>query len=131
MMIEAAAKAVLVSRSTHVLSNDMRKHDLLKIVKATGYVPTPVERDMLRRLTAFVRWAGRYPAPLKLDEMAVESADGGRSLVGGGILGADLRGARHIVDKLEAMLPGERIRKGMRLPSGGASINPWRRKRPR
>lgn len=130
MMVEAAAKAVLVSRSAHLSSRDLRRHDLVKIVKATGYVPAPVERDLLRRLTAFVRWAGRYPVPLKPDEMAVNSADGGRHLVGGGVLGSDLRGARQIADKLEAMLPGDRIRRGMRLPSGAATVNPWRR-RPR
>ena len=129
MMIEDLAKAVLVSRSKTLLSKALLSHDLGKIVSATGYSASSDEQDLLKRLSAFVRWAGRYPAPRKPTEMTVETSDGGRQLVGGSLLGADLRGIRQIADKLEVMLPGERVRRGMRLPTGNAKADPWRPRR--
>ncbi len=44
-------------------------HDLEKLASRAIVTLNDCERDMLRRLSAFVRWAGRYPIPKALTQM--------------------------------------------------------------
>lgn len=129
MMLEAAAKAVLVARGTALTAKTFRNHDLLAIVSATGYLPTSDERHFLVRMSEFVRWAGRYPAPTKPERMGVKTPRGDLGMVGGSLLGADLRRARQIADRLEGLLPSTPMRRRMRLPSSSATADPWRTRR--
>jgi hypothetical protein len=129
MMLETLAKAVLVSRGGPLTSRSYRNHDLQVVVEAAGCSLSREERHFLKRMSEFVRWAGRYPAPTTPRGMAVRKDDGELEMIGWSALGTDLSHARRIADRLENLLPGERLRSGMRLPSGHAK--PSRRRRSR
>lgn len=125
MMLEAIAKAVLIGKSGPTILKTHGNHKLRKLVKSTGLALNANEEHTLDVLTHFVRWAGRYPAPWKAEEMTVTDAQGNRNFVGGVMLGSDLVVARRISDRLELLLPVRpRIRIGTRLPSGHASADP-------
>jgi hypothetical protein len=129
MMLEALAKAILIERGKSITDHSLQRHELVTIVAATGYSPNADDTDLLRRLSAFLRWAGRYPAPKKSTEMAVETSDGGRHLAGGSVVGADLVAVRRLADELESLLPGgRRLRLGMWLPTGRATAGRTRSK---
>lgn len=130
MMIEALAKAVLVERKQTAVIGTLKDHNLRKAVVAAGYAPDPVEAALLNRLSEFLRWAGRYPVPWKPEHMAIDDERGGRNVIGGSLVGADLMKARTIADALERQLhTGSRVRTGMRLPSGQSSPDPRSRQR--
>lgn len=129
MMLEALAKAVLVSKGDPLTSRSYRNHDLVVLIEATGCSLTRDEQHFLNRTSEFVRWAGRYPAPITPRGMAVRKEDGEAEMVGGSALGTDLSCARQIADRLEDLLPGERLRSGTRLPSGRAKPTGRRRSR--
>jgi hypothetical protein len=130
MMIEVLAKAVLLSAAKPINTPAATGHDLVRMVKATGCDLTSAESALLTRLSGFVRWAGRYPAPWKAREMAVDDERGNRNLLGG-FSGAEVIGVRQLADRLEAMLPGTAPSNGLRLPSGSARPDPWRTRRRR
>jgi hypothetical protein len=130
MMIEVLAKAVLLSARKPIKTAAASRHNLAAIVRATGCGLSVADRALLTRLSGFVRWAGRYPAPWKAGEMAVDDEHGNRNLLGG-FCGADVTGVRRLADRLEAMLPGTAPSKGLRLPSGSATPDPWRTRRRR
>jgi hypothetical protein len=130
MMIETLAKAVLVERNQIVRISELKNHNLKELVVAAGYSPNPEEIVFLDRLSEFVRWAGRYPVPLKPTNLAVNDEQGRRQLVGGSLLGADVVLARTIADGLEGELQsGSRVRTGTRLPTARSSADPWRKQR--
>ena len=125
MMIETLAKAVLVERKQTALILKQKKHNLRAAVAATGYSPSQNEIALLDRLSEFLLWAGRYPVPWKPEYMAVNDELGARNLVGGSTLGDDLVLARWLADGLENLLhSGDRVRTGMRLPTGRSSPDP-------
>lgn len=117
MWIECLAKAVIVSKSRPLNHRDLQHHDLQRIVRFAGYRGTPEEADLLNHLSAFVRWAGRYPVPRKVSDMVFKTSVGGNQMVGGSYLDADFRIVRRVADRLEAMLPTAPLSRGMRLPS--------------
>lgn len=130
MMIEALAKAVLVERRQTDVIAKLKDHNLRKALFAAGYSPGPAEISFLDRLSEFLRWAGRYPVPWKPEHMAVDDEYGGRNIVGGSHLGADLVQARIIADALEGQLrSADRVRTGMRLPSSRSSPDPRSKQR--
>lgn len=132
MMLEALAKAVLISRKQHQLLRKHTKHSLRRLIKAVGVGLNQAEAAHLDNLSHYLRWAGRYPVPLSSKELTVLAADGSRNLVGGGDPGGELVQARSIADRLEHLLPrGRRIRTGMRLPSGSSSADPRAKQRRR
>jgi hypothetical protein len=130
MMLEAAAKAVLTARGTALKPDGTpisKDHDLVALADSIGLSSSGDDRFFLKRMSEFVRWAGRYPAPTKASRMAVTTPGGHLEIVGGSSIGDDLRRARQLADKMEALLPGARLRIGMRLPSGNARVSRRRR----
>jgi hypothetical protein len=125
MMLEAAAKAVLTERGAALKPDGTPKftnHDLVALAKGIGLPLSGDERFFLERMTEFIRWAGRYPAPRRATGIAIRNPRGKLEIVGGSAVGGDLRQARRLADRIEALLPGKRARTGMRLPSGKARV---------
>ena len=75
---ENSIKGVLVSQGKLFLGGDRlmglpkNAHDLLVLCEESGIDVDDREGDILRRLTAFGIWAGRYPIPLRRDDIAIE-----------------------------------------------------------
>ena len=78
MAVECQLKAVLFARrhfegpftlaDRDALGRWFRSHDLRRLAKEAGVGPTDDELRVLGMLAAFVRWAGRYPAPISQGE---------------------------------------------------------------
>ena len=49
-------------------------HDLLRLLDATSLSCTLAESFLLRRLSEFVRWAGRYPVPRQPEMITLQQA---------------------------------------------------------
>ena len=47
-------------------------HELVQLARCAQVTLSGEEKDLLHRLSAFTKWAGRYPVPRKLADMAVE-----------------------------------------------------------
>jgi hypothetical protein len=75
LAIENLLKAILMKNEPdRVSEGKLRKwpsggHDLIALATTSRIELTAEERDLLQRLTHFIRWAGRYPIPMKLDDM--------------------------------------------------------------
>ena len=55
-------------------------HELLQLADAAGVTLTNEERSALTRLTNFVLYAGRYPIPVRVEQMKPVKMDGGRTV---------------------------------------------------
>jgi hypothetical protein len=74
--LECCLKALWVRKGRKIVRNGKYKgvtgakdHNLVQLAAAAGFTPTTAERDVLRRLSNFVRFAGRYPVAKTTDEM--------------------------------------------------------------
>jgi hypothetical protein len=70
LAIENTLKGAIVDRTPKEQRTLILTHDLVKLdILARTAWDNPAEiHDMLRRLTTFVKWAGRYPVAAKKDE---------------------------------------------------------------
>jgi hypothetical protein len=61
----------------HVIPNELKSHDLVKLSDKTGLILTDNERKILESLTQFIKWRGRYFIPLDKEDngKAWENAD--------------------------------------------------------
>src|SRR3990172_2546400 len=66
--IECTLKALWVRKGNKLIRNGKYKgvpgandHNLSQLAKAAGFIPTSTEADVLRRLSKFIQFAGRYP----------------------------------------------------------------------
>ena len=50
-------------------------HDLIRLAELSGIELVEKQRDLLRRIGAFVEWAGRYPIPKKATKIAIKQAN--------------------------------------------------------
>ena len=78
MALECLMKAVWLKRGGRFVEGDGfrdfaggRKHDLIEMANALRLKLLPREEDVLDRLTAFVRFAGRYPVPIRASESSL------------------------------------------------------------
>lgn len=122
LTIENLAKAVLVSKGSPIdeserIKKSLKTHKLVNLVRGTGIRLSKGEEVLLRRLSEFIEWTGRYPVPLSSSRMSITLADGNRQLLGASLIGEDAEAFRQMADRLEALLPGKRVRSGMRLSS--------------
>lgn len=73
--IENLLKGVILKRIVPPLSEISAvidgPHDLVELAKRAHVALSPTERDLLRRMSKFVEWAGRYPIPKKVSQMVV------------------------------------------------------------
>jgi hypothetical protein len=74
--LECCLKALWVRKGNKIVRNGRYKgvtgakdHNLVQLAAAAGFIPTTAETDVLRRLSKFVRFAGRYPVAKTTDEM--------------------------------------------------------------
>lgn len=87
MAVECLLKALWVTRG-HLLAVNGRykgipstkEHDLVRLAAALDLELSALERDVLRRLSAFSQYGGRYPVPKQATELQlVPSPSGGRT----------------------------------------------------
>ena len=62
---------------THTLPEVLRGHDLVALAKRVGFEPTFGEAELLRRLDRSSTWAGRYPCPLRPEDISMEQFSNG------------------------------------------------------
>ena len=74
--IECALKALWVRKGNKLISEGKyrgvtgaKDHNLPQLAQAAGFIPTAIEADVLRRLSKFSQFAGRYPVGKTPDEM--------------------------------------------------------------
>ena len=75
--VECALKALwvrkkgndLVRNGKYVGVKGAGDHNLVQLAQQAGFIPTAVEAQVLRRLTKFATFAGRYPVAKTVDEM--------------------------------------------------------------
>jgi hypothetical protein len=79
---ENLLKAIVIqAQPTVIVGGRLRKwsadgHDLLALCAEASLDISEAERDLFARLTAFVRWAGRYPIPKSVQDMKLSQAAG-------------------------------------------------------
>jgi hypothetical protein len=56
--------------ATESFPDELRKHDLVRLARLTGFTLDLGREDLLRRLTRSAVWHGRYPAPLDYHEVS-------------------------------------------------------------
>ncbi|MGE0734388.1 MAG: hypothetical protein AB7P50_06500 [Alphaproteobacteria bacterium] len=91
--IENLLKARIVKEASCLVSQEqldksLRIHNLLKLAERANVTLSPREEEIMRKLTNFGVWAGRYPIPTNrpvgkshVDDIAFSTIDGGaRSL---------------------------------------------------
>ena len=52
-------------------------HDLQQLAQVTGFAVSDIEGDILRRLSHFIEYGGRYPIPKSPQKLMLTSAPGG------------------------------------------------------
>ncbi len=53
------------------LKKDIEGHDAIRLLGVAGVALTPEEESLLKDLSAYVNWAGRYPIPKKRGDMSM------------------------------------------------------------
>lgn len=112
MAVECMLKALWVKRG-HAIVQDGKylgvhnagQHDLPQLASAAGFVSDAVEMDLLRRLSHFVQYGGRYPVPRAASQlMLTQTPAGGRSAATTWSTRADPSAFDEIVRRLVALL---------------------------
>jgi len=72
--IENLLKAILIIQHPEYFKpnaklNDIRSHNLLSLCKRCNIVIRQGEAILLKKLTSFIEWQGKYPIPLESDQM--------------------------------------------------------------
>ena len=79
MAIECYFKAFYVSAGNVLHDGKKQKtfgaHDLTEMADDVGFVVTPEQRKVLYYLSMWVKVKGRYPVPLRLDDMKIHVSD--------------------------------------------------------
>jgi hypothetical protein len=85
-------------------------HNLIQLASAVGFAPNTRERDVLARLSKFIRFAGRYPIAKGPTEMSPMEVDGLGKLDVGYFSKADFRTCLSILNKIMTMISGKKRR---------------------
>ena len=84
----------------------IKTHKLLDLADRADVELRKEENDLLESLEAFIEWAGRYPRPLRYEDMLPRTLrSGGFGPLGGGVSGGDIKVWRELVHRL-----GDRLR---------------------
>ncbi|MGO8945162.1 MAG: hypothetical protein ACLQJ7_15995 [Syntrophobacteraceae bacterium] len=118
--IECALKALWVRKGNKLIRDGKyrgvtgaKDHNLPQLGQAAGFIPTPTEDDVLRRLSKFSQFAGRYPVGKTADEMkpdVLTNADVGF------FSKKDFRTAESILNKVVTATSGKKRRGLPRRP---------------
>ena len=85
--MECLLKALWLKGGNRLVENGKFKpvpkaggHNLVQLACANGLSPSPVETDVLRRLSHFIEYGGRYPIPKEPSQLMLTSVPrGGKS----------------------------------------------------
>ena len=82
LAIENLAKGIYVARHPSVCSSDnlpreLTTHKAIELLESLDVGLSQAEIGLLERIETFVLWAGRYPIPLKLDDLLPRNQPGG------------------------------------------------------
>jgi hypothetical protein len=84
MAIENLMKAVWLRRGNQLVTSGSYlgvpgagAHDLLQLADVLQLSLTPDERHLLKRLSHFIEYAGRYPIPKRADKLKPQAVPGG------------------------------------------------------
>ena len=111
LAIENTLKGIIVGRDNSLISpkklakiiKDTR-HDLRRICR-DGKIDLPdPDLALLEKLTATIRWVGRYPTPLKEQDLMPKDSAGKRHGAGLYYWGTDREDTRALYRKLDSML---------------------------
>ncbi len=87
-----------------------KDHDLMQLAKAVGFSLTVAETDVLRRLSKFVRFAGRYPVAKTADEMRPHDVPIIGKVDAGFFSRQDFRTAQSALNKIVSRISGKKRR---------------------
>ncbi len=120
--IECGLKALWVRKGNKLVRDGRYQgvtgandHDLPQLAQAAGFVPTTAEAEVLRRLSQFSRFAGRYPVARTANEM---KPDGLTKADVGFFSKKDFRLAESILNKVVSATSGKKRRQFPRRPRG-------------
>jgi hypothetical protein len=118
--VECGLKALWLRKGNKLIRDSRYKgvtgakdHDLVQLAQAAGFIPTTTETIVLRRLSKFSRFAGRYPVARTMDEMKPDEltqADAGF------FSKKDFRLAESILNKIVSAVSGKKRRAFPRRP---------------
>lgn len=83
LALENILKGIIIQRDPQpVVGGKLRQwptngHDLLRLAAAAAVALDQQESDLLRRAGAFVEWAGRYPIPKRMTDLASSPSGSG------------------------------------------------------
>jgi len=82
LAMECMLKAALAKRRAVVVKGkliaEVRHHDLVRLADRLGVKLNAKEKHLLKRLTAFIEYGGRYPIPVRAeDHLRLERVPGG------------------------------------------------------
>ena len=78
LALENIIKAIIIDQDPNVVKDGkLRKwlgngHDQILLIQMTSVSLDEQQKDLLRRMTAFVEWAGRYPIPKSSEQMRLK-----------------------------------------------------------
>jgi len=112
MAMECLLKAVWVKRSNAIVHDGKYvkvpgagQHDLPQLARAVGFAVDSAELDLLRRLSHFIKYGGRYPVPREAsDLMLIQSVQGGRGPATSWATPTDYRLFDEILRRLDGLL---------------------------
>lgn len=112
MAVECMLKALWLKRGNVIVRDGKYfgvrgagQHDLPQLASATGFQIDAVETDLLRRLSHFIQYGGRYPVPRDASQlMLIPSPGGGRGAPTSWSTPADQHSFNEIVRRLSTLL---------------------------
>lgn len=110
LAIEALAKALYLKKhspgswSVDSLKKKLKSHSSLNLLDQCGILLVDSDRDLIGRLTDFVEWRGRYPAPFDAQRFTQALPDGSRVVAYGSHGGVDSAAWRDLYDRIRTAL---------------------------
>ena len=118
--IECGLKALWLKKGNKLVLDGRYKgvagandHNLVQLARAAGFIPSTTEAVVLRRLSKFSRFAGRYPVAKTVDEM---EPDGLTKADAWFFSKKDFRLAESILNKIISAVSGKKRRVFPRRP---------------
>lgn len=111
LAIENTLKGIIVGNDNNLISpkklakiiKDTR-HDLNQICREGNIDLSESEKALLDKLTAIIKWVGRYPTPLRDEDLMPKDSAGKRHYAGLSYWGTDREDTRKLFRKLDAIL---------------------------
>ncbi len=111
LAIENTLKGIIVGRDNSLISQKQlakiikdTRHDLRRICRDGKIVLPASDLALLDKLTAIIKWVGRYPIPLKENDLMSIDPTGERHYAGLSYWGTDREDTRALYRRLDAML---------------------------